>query len=156
MAPCGLAFVLGRWKSRPRGGRPTVPLEIRRLVREMSIANPLWGAPRIHGESCSNSTSRSDRRAWLNIWPGGEVRRPKGGRRSSAIMPTASPRSICSSCRQSRSVWFVDHGAWPTTGHMVRSNDASDRGMDRKPDNGSLRMEAASPLSDPRSGWRVW
>jgi hypothetical protein len=39
-----------RWKSRARGGRPTVPLEIRKLIREMSIANPLWGAPRIHGE----------------------------------------------------------------------------------------------------------
>src|ERR1700750_3432216 len=39
-----------RWKSRRRSGRPTVPVEIRRLVREMSIANPLWGAPRIHGE----------------------------------------------------------------------------------------------------------
>ena len=39
-----------RWKSRRRGGRPTVLLEIRRLIREMSIANPLWGAPRIHGE----------------------------------------------------------------------------------------------------------
>src|SRR6202171_6160901 len=39
-----------RWKSRRRGGRPTVPPEIRKLVREMSIANALWGAPRIHGE----------------------------------------------------------------------------------------------------------
>jgi hypothetical protein len=39
-----------RWKSRPRSGRPPVPAEIRRLIREMSIANPLWGAPRIHGE----------------------------------------------------------------------------------------------------------
>jgi transposase InsO family protein len=39
-----------RWKSRPRSGRPAVPAEIRRLIREMSIANPLWGAPRIHGE----------------------------------------------------------------------------------------------------------
>jgi transposase InsO family protein len=39
-----------RWKSRRRCGRPTVPSEIRRLIREMSIANPLWGAPRIHGE----------------------------------------------------------------------------------------------------------
>jgi transposase InsO family protein len=39
-----------RRKSRRRCGRPTVPLEIRRLIREMSIANPLWGAPRIHGE----------------------------------------------------------------------------------------------------------
>jgi transposase InsO family protein len=39
-----------RWKSKARGGRPTVPLEIRKLISEMSIANPLWGAPRIHGE----------------------------------------------------------------------------------------------------------
>jgi hypothetical protein len=39
-----------RWKSRRRGGRPRMPLKICRLIREMSIANPLWGAPRIHGE----------------------------------------------------------------------------------------------------------
>jgi hypothetical protein len=39
-----------RWKSRPRGGRPSTPAEIRDLIREMRIANPLWGAPRIHGE----------------------------------------------------------------------------------------------------------
>jgi transposase InsO family protein len=39
-----------RWKSRARGGRPKTPLEIRQLIRDMSIANPLWGAPRIHGE----------------------------------------------------------------------------------------------------------
>ena len=39
-----------RGKSRHRSGRPTVALEIRLLVREMSIANPLWGAPRIQGE----------------------------------------------------------------------------------------------------------
>jgi hypothetical protein len=39
-----------RWKSRRRCGRSPVSLEIRRLIREMSVANPLWGAPRIHGE----------------------------------------------------------------------------------------------------------
>src|SRR4030081_2904584 len=39
-----------RWKSRARGGRPKIPGEIRRLIREMSLANRLWGAPRIHGE----------------------------------------------------------------------------------------------------------
>jgi hypothetical protein len=39
-----------RWKSKARGGRPTLALEIRQLICEMSIANPLWGAPRIHGE----------------------------------------------------------------------------------------------------------
>src|SRR6267378_5127709 len=39
-----------RWKSRSRGGRPRIPGEIRRLIREMILANRLWGAPRIHGE----------------------------------------------------------------------------------------------------------
>jgi len=45
-------------------GRPAVPREIRDLIRRMSIANPLWGAPHIVGElrmigsitrSCSTS-----------------------------------------------------------------------------------------------------
>src|SRR5207245_2640924 len=39
-----------RFRSIPRGGRPKMPLDIRQLVRDMSVANPLWGAPRIHGE----------------------------------------------------------------------------------------------------------
>src|SRR6266851_10517487 len=40
-----------RWKSRAgKFGRPCVSLEIRELIRQMSTANPLWGAPRIHGE----------------------------------------------------------------------------------------------------------
>jgi len=39
-----------RWESRSCGGRPKAPVDIRQLIREMSVANPLWGAPRIHGE----------------------------------------------------------------------------------------------------------
>jgi hypothetical protein len=39
-----------RWKSRAHGGRPRTPADICQLIREMSVANPLWGAPRIHGE----------------------------------------------------------------------------------------------------------
>ena len=38
------------WKSRRRTRRPTVPSDVRSLIRTMSRANPLWGAPRIHGE----------------------------------------------------------------------------------------------------------
>jgi hypothetical protein len=26
------------------------PIVVRQLIREMSRANPLWGAPRLHGE----------------------------------------------------------------------------------------------------------
>ena len=33
-----------------RSGRPRLTLEIRKLVRTMVAANPIWGAPRIHGE----------------------------------------------------------------------------------------------------------
>ena len=39
-----------RWKSRARPGRPRVERELRDLIRRMSEENPLWGAPRIHGE----------------------------------------------------------------------------------------------------------
>src|SRR6266446_1486706 len=38
------------WKSRRCEGRPTASPEVRNLIRQMSTANPLWGAPRIHGE----------------------------------------------------------------------------------------------------------
>ena len=39
-----------RWKSRSLGGRPQINGDLRALIRWMSIENPLWGAPRIHGE----------------------------------------------------------------------------------------------------------
>ena len=39
------------WKVRHgKPGRPAVPKEVRQLIRTMSRENPLWGAPRIHGE----------------------------------------------------------------------------------------------------------
>jgi hypothetical protein len=38
------------WKSRQRTGRPPVPSDVRALILELSTANPLWGAPRVHGE----------------------------------------------------------------------------------------------------------
>ena len=40
-----------RWRSHPQGpGRSAIDADIRRLIREMHAANPLWGAPRVHGE----------------------------------------------------------------------------------------------------------
>ncbi len=38
------------WRWRSRSGRPSVDREVSKLIRQMSTANPLWGAPRIHGE----------------------------------------------------------------------------------------------------------
>src|SRR3954451_3020172 len=39
-----------RWKSGSLGGRPKIAADLRALIRQMSAENPLWGAPRIHGE----------------------------------------------------------------------------------------------------------
>src|ERR1700680_4868817 len=38
------------WRWRSRSGRPSLDREVRDLIRQMNTANPLWGAPRIHGE----------------------------------------------------------------------------------------------------------
>src|SRR3970040_726010 len=39
-----------KWKSKRGPGRPEVSAEVRALIRKMCFANPIWGAPRIHGE----------------------------------------------------------------------------------------------------------
>src|SRR3954453_19858154 len=42
--------LLWTWKSRRRLGRPPIAQDVRALIREVARENPLWGAPRIHGE----------------------------------------------------------------------------------------------------------
>ena len=39
-----------RRNSRPLGGRPRIGKEVHGLIRRMSFENPMWGAPKIHGE----------------------------------------------------------------------------------------------------------
>jgi hypothetical protein len=39
-----------RRRSRNLGGRPKIDAGLRALIRQMSVENTLWGAPRIHGE----------------------------------------------------------------------------------------------------------
>ena len=66
-----------RWKSHRRPGRPRASRELRELIRRMNKENPLWGAPRIHGEllklgfEIAESTVRSGRF-------GGVKRAPRG------------------------------------------------------------------------------
>ena len=65
------------WKSRHRMGRPTFPRELQTLIRTMSEANPLWGAPRLHGELLKLGTIRS-----RNTWFAGDRHRRRRGVRS--------------------------------------------------------------------------
>jgi len=90
-----------RWKSGRRGGRPSVPLEIRRLIRGMSLANPLWGAPRIHGEllSLGIDVGQTSVAKYMARRRGGSSQGWAGGP-FYAIMLMASRRWTCSSCRR--------------------------------------------------------
>ena len=64
-----------RWKSRKRGpGRPPVSPEIRTLIRQMAEADPLWGAPHIHGELLKLGIEISERTV-SNLMPR-RTRRP--------------------------------------------------------------------------------
>src|SRR5262245_50610243 len=90
-----------RWKSRSRGGRPKVPLEIRQLIRDMSLANPIWGAPRIHGELLKLGIDVGQTSV-ANIWQDTGDSHRKGGRRSCATTPMGLPQWIFSSYRPFR------------------------------------------------------
>ena len=68
-------------KSRVRNGRPPVSRETRDLIREMSLANPRWGAPGSTA-SCSNWELRFPKPPWPNTWSIIEDRRPRLGRPS--------------------------------------------------------------------------
>src|SRR5262249_16349989 len=53
-----------RWtrrSTRRPEGRPALDPQIRELVRKMATANPLWGAPRIHGELRTLGVDLSER-----------------------------------------------------------------------------------------------
>jgi len=39
-----------RMLCRHRPGRPKLTLEVRKLIRQMAVENPTWGAPKMHGE----------------------------------------------------------------------------------------------------------
>ena len=91
-----------RWKSRRHCGRPAVTLEIRRLIREMSNANPLWGAPRIHGELLKLGFDVGQTSV-ASIWRGEGALRLRVGIRSFVTMPMGSSQWTFSSCRRSRS-----------------------------------------------------
>jgi hypothetical protein len=64
-----------RWKSRGRAGRPRIERELRDLIRRMNRENPLWGAPRIHGELLK-----------LGFAVDAEVRHPRAGGHFCATM----------------------------------------------------------------------
>ena len=95
-----------RWRSRNRVGRPKVSAELRTLIGEMSGANALWGAPRVHGEllKLGFEVAQSTVARYM-------CRRSRPPSQScgrfSAITSTASRRSTFLCCRRSRSKFCI-------------------------------------------------
>jgi len=149
-----------RWKSRPRGGRPRTPDEIRQFIREMSVANPLWGAPRIHGELIKLSSAwMSAGPPWRSTWRKDDGRH----RRAGGPLFTITPGAIAS----------IDMFVVPTISFellygvlILRQSRRellwlgvtapSQCGMACPPDDRGLGLGRASTLLGPRPRRRVW
>ena len=89
-----------RWKSHRSPGRPTISSDTRALVRQMSRENPLWGAPRIHGEllKLGIQISQSSVAKYMERRRGP---RHKAGGRSCVFMPRRLLLWTYLSCRPS-------------------------------------------------------
>jgi hypothetical protein len=147
-----------RWKSRRHAGRPIVPLAVRKLIREMSIANPLWGAPRIHGEllKLGIDVGQTSVAKYMVKRRGPPSQGWKTFLHNHAdgiaamdlfVVPTISFRLLYG-------LLIMGHGRRQI--FVVWRHSASDRRMDRKSGHGSMRLGTSSPLSDPRSGRCLW
>lgn len=145
-----------RWKSRGRPGRPRAPNDIRDLLCEVSLANPLWGAPRIHGElSKVGIVVAQSTVAKFMVKHGCP---PSNlGRRSSETTPMALPRSISSwssrppfdCCSTSSSCTMTGAGWFTSLSPLARRRTGS-RAEFRRP---FLGIRPRIPGSGPR--WRL-
>ena len=141
-----------RWRSGGRPGRPKIDHELRDLIRQMSKDNPLWGAPRIHGEllkldfevaefdglQIPGQTPRTAvaKLANLSAQPCGCHRRDR---------PVRGPYhqlrvSLCLSC----------HRPWSKTVAMVRGHAAPDGRMAGAADRGGIPVGHGAVVPDPR------
>ena len=147
-----------RWKSRPRGGRPSTAAEIRQLIREMSIANPLWGAPRIHGELLKLGIDvgqttvakymakrrRPPSQGWKTF-----LRNHADGIASMDlfVVPTVSFSAV---------VRISDPAAFPPRTSPAECNCPSERRMDSAATGRSLRLARGAAVHRSGSGRRLW
>jgi hypothetical protein len=108
-----------RWKSRRCGGRPRIDREIRALIRRMNRENPLWGAPRIHGELLMLGVEVAQSTVARYMTREAGVTFSGLGRHFYVIIPLGSLQSTClwfvrspSSCSMAWSFFVTPEGDW--------------------------------------------
>src|SRR5208283_2843965 len=111
------------WKSRSTGGRPPIGAELRALIRRMRRENPLWGAPRIHGELLKLGLRSLSRRS-PNTWPGRGMttRLVRAGRPSCATTRRRLPPWTYLWCRPLDSTCCM---RWSSCGWLGESSSGS-------------------------------
>lgn len=140
VASSGLSPVLAMEAPRTRRGRPKIAPEIRDLIRRMGLENPLWGAPKIHGELLKlgievaqstvslyiGASARSAVTRLEDLYP--QSRGGDGLNRSIRGSDHSVSAALCVSCSRPRTSPVV----------VVRGNPQSDRRLACSSDHGSL------------------
>jgi Integrase core domain len=136
-----------RWKSGSRGGRPKVSLEIRQLIREMSLANPLWGAPRIHGELLKLGIAVGQTSVAKYM---ARHRGPPSQNWKTFLRNHADGIASIDVCRSdtliSAALWLADSQSQPTPNLMAGRDGASDGRVDRPATYRGLRLGAGAKV----------
>ena len=141
------------WISRRKSGRPEASPAVRALILKMAAANPLWGAPRIHGELLKLGIHISER----------TVSRPLPRKASPFFSnlegvpaqpsePVGFHRFLYRAHRDfSGSVRFGGFGPSSAQGGSFQRDRTSDGGLDRSANPGSVPRRHDATIFDPRS-----
>ena len=146
-----------RWKSRRRCGRSPVSLEIRRLIRETSVANPLWGAPRIHGEllKLGIEIGQTSVAKYMARRRGPPSQGWKTFLRNHADGTVAMDLFVVPTISFPTALWVVDHGPWPSADPVVWGLRASNGRMDRQSADRGVWLGQNPLLPDQGPRWRL-
>jgi putative transposase len=87
------------WRWKPRPGRPPVPTELKRLIREMALSNPIWGEERITNELLLKPGIRVSPRTVCKYMPKRPDGQPGGDQRwSTFVRNHAAAIQACDFC----------------------------------------------------------
>jgi hypothetical protein len=146
-----------RWKSQSRAGRPKTPADIRQLIRDMSVANPLWGAPRIHGEllklgiDVGQTTVAKYMARKAATVAGLEDLSAQSCRRHCVDGFVCCPDNLVSAV-----VWISDLASFPPSASVAGCDRMPERPLARPSTDRSLRLAADATIYRSRSGLRLW
>jgi hypothetical protein len=140
-----------RWKSRSRGGRPHLSLEVRDLIATASRDNRLWGTERIRGELLKLGISVSNRSIRRYRW------------RGPGCSPTQTWRTFLRN--HAHHLWAADlltvptltfktpvhlgiHRAWPPRGGACQSDGQPDRSLANHAICSAITMPSTAAISE--------